>query len=1708
MCLKKQIVLIGLVLLGIFAYPSFTLSLPNLTPYQPSGWSDKIVVSTVTGTTTDSSILTTNDTLYVDFAYRNIGTTATTQPFFIDLHLDGELEDWKLHTSNLSSGYYNYRKDLSIGKLSAGFHTLTVYVDNAPKRITESNETDNIFTKTILVYPYKPNLKFYKPPTWSDKVVVSTVTGTFTDSPVLGITDTLYVDWTYWNNGVKATGSGWWYSTLSVDGVVQKTKSRYSSLGANKYSYFNDVPIGPLSAGYHTLTVKLDSTNSVSEILETDNTFTKTIYVTGPVTLPNLIPYKYSDASDKIVVSTVAGTRTDSSVLTAGDTLYVDLGFGNIGTGDVNNQFVTSLSVDGVYKTGCYLNSLPKNYAYKCLDNVIGSLSSGSHTITMVVDYFDVITESNEGDNTYTKTITVIEGVPDLTPFKPSSWSDKIVIRNALAPPYLDSSVLTSTDPLWASWSIKNMGDKATLNTSSVQFFIDGALRQQKEIGSVGAGIDTSITNLSIGSLRPGSHTLKIVVDSGNVITESDETNNEYSKTISIVPACVSFSTVISTPGAGIISKSLEPSCPATSSSSNVTTNQDLSFSNDHSFVQQVTKKESINHHSLQDLKTKALSPLMAKAEAKGRIRVIVGLRTDGQSNDFVQSFTADSDDDPLKIAPAQTSLLARMSHYNISSVRRFKYIPSLAMTVDFSALERLFQDPDVLIIEEDKFSKPTLGQSVPLIGSEVAWSQGYSGADQAIAILDTGVDKTHTFLEGKVVSEACYSAKDDSIGVHSLCPGGVTESTSVGSGIPCEMTFDSWQSCSHGTHVAGIAAGKGTGFSGVAKDANIIAIKTFTRVDASVCGEDTDCYFSFDSDNIAGLERVYELSQSGQHKIASANLSLGGELPYYGDNCDENNLNFKYIIDKLRNIGIPTIIASGNDGSSTAINHPACISTAISVGSTDDGSNGTTVDSVSSFSNSSPALDLLAPGQWIQSAIPDFSFLDKTFENFNGTSMAAPHVAGAWAVLKSKAATASVDQIFSALKTTGKSITDSRNNLTRPRIQIDAALNSGSLPSYFSYADGTNLRLTATPEAGFQFRNWTGCDSVFGNECTVEVSSGKDVKAVFDPYLGGDTDLIPTVVTGSAFVYVGEELSYSVGFKNQGAANSGPFSIGFYLSTDQTITTEDTQLAVCNHNQGLPAGESSSCNGKVIPSTSLPTGVYFLGGVVDHQGQVGEGVEDNNTMVSSGLVNILPLSTRAFVPTVMTWAGLNNSFFTSELILANKGTQDHTLNYTYLSLDGQTTGTGSDVLTKGSQKIIPDAINYLISRGIPIPSAGNRLGTLRIEHQPSADIGVMVRATTPVSNGRAGLAYPGITINDELRETAYIYGLRQTSTDRSNVALQNLGKPSDGAITLRVTVFSGEAGDQNPTLLPDQTLVPGGWYQHSGFMGHLPNMFVKVERIAGTAPFYAYGVINDQANSDGSFVFPVTESSLVGKKRQTLPVIVETGVFNSELIVTNFSNETKTIDFGFVSSAIQKPDSTATFSLTLKAAEQKIIPNVVEYMRSVGVEGIGPRVFGATFVGALFASVASGDMSGIGIGARTGSPGGGGQYGLFYSATPFEIAPTDTVWIYGLQQNTENRSNLALVNFGGNDNTSSVFALDIYDGETGNLVKTIERTVDAKRFTQINTILTEAPGTTQGYVGVRKISGNNPFTAYGVINDGASSKQRSDDGAYIPPQN
>jgi subtilisin family serine protease len=394
-----------------------------------------------------------------------------------------------------------------------------------------------------------------------------------------------------------------------------------------------------------------------------------------------------------------------------------------------------------------------------------------------------------------------------------------------------------------------------------------------------------------------------------------------------------------------------------------------------------------------------------SRFESQDRLRVIVQLNVPDQIQPAELMTPA--------IRSAQSDLESELKAYNIKVIHEFESIPFVAMEVDQSGFEKLLKSALVVGVEEDKENYLSLQQSVPLIRADQVWSAGYTGAGQVVAVLDSGVDKNHPALSSKVVSEACYSS-----GYISFCPGGVPESIATNSGLPCSGYYG----CDHGTHVAGIVAANGPVVKGVAKDANIIAVQVFSLTSSGGLT-------AWDSDIAKGLERVYALRNV--YNIAAVNLSLGGNT-LYSQSCDAVNSTLKTSIDRLRSAGIATIIASGNDGSTAGISSPACISTAVSVGAT------TKADDVANYSNSAEILDLLAPGSSIYSTLPESSYGYKS-----GTSMATPHVAGAWALMKSGKPGASVSEILNAFKVTGVPVLDSGNNLTKPRIDVFAAVQS-----------------------------------------------------------------------------------------------------------------------------------------------------------------------------------------------------------------------------------------------------------------------------------------------------------------------------------------------------------------------------------------------------------------------------------------------------------------------------------------------------------------------------------------------------------------------------------------------------------------------------------------------------------------------------------------
>jgi subtilisin family serine protease len=285
----------------------------------------------------------------------------------------------------------------------------------------------------------------------------------------------------------------------------------------------------------------------------------------------------------------------------------------------------------------------------------------------------------------------------------------------------------------------------------------------------------------------------------------------------------------------------------------------------------------------------------------------------------------------------------------------------------------------------------------VPFIGADKLRRSGISGKGVTVAVLDTGIDPDHLDLRAALKEEKCFLTPS------SYCP-------------PEPHVAE--DSDGHGTHVSGIVASRGRRSSyGVAPEADIIAVKLIEA-----------------RNNAAGTALVAALDWAiTRDDIDVINMSFGSGG--YEGHCDTANAYTKSIaraFETLRSQGVMSVGASGNDGSSTKIIAPACVSHVISVGAVEDGRDSKVAD----FTNRNDTLDMLAPGVDIESA-----HLSGRLKVMQGTSMAAPHVAGAIALLLSAHRWADPHTIEVVLKSTGGRPTIRYGQKTISTIKVDAAL-------------------------------------------------------------------------------------------------------------------------------------------------------------------------------------------------------------------------------------------------------------------------------------------------------------------------------------------------------------------------------------------------------------------------------------------------------------------------------------------------------------------------------------------------------------------------------------------------------------------------------------------------------------------------------------------
>ncbi len=389
-----------------------------------------------------------------------------------------------------------------------------------------------------------------------------------------------------------------------------------------------------------------------------------------------------------------------------------------------------------------------------------------------------------------------------------------------------------------------------------------------------------------------------------------------------------------------------------------------------------------------------------------------------------------------LRILDERRRLLDGLAGPGLQVGRTYETLPFASLEVDAATLARLERSPRVRSVRPNRWLRPNLDITVPVVQGDIMRQIGMDGAGQVVVVADTGVFAEHSNLQGKLVGEACFAEGPPSP-FFGHCPNNQDSMIGDMAGRHCTYSDE----CFHGTLVSGIAIGEGHALDGVATGADLISIFIASRVDdAGFCAPDpAPCPRIAESDITAALEEVYTNFRFS-HTIAAVNLSVGGLAYTTEAACDAASPALKAAVDNLRSVDIATVSSSGNAGLDDAIGSPACISSVVSVSATRED------DTVPGYPNVASFLDLFAPGDLISGPryTGEFNYITAS-----GTSFAAPHVAGGWATLRQAAPTASVDEILAALQATGVPITEagitkSRIALFEAFVALTAACNNG----------------------------------------------------------------------------------------------------------------------------------------------------------------------------------------------------------------------------------------------------------------------------------------------------------------------------------------------------------------------------------------------------------------------------------------------------------------------------------------------------------------------------------------------------------------------------------------------------------------------------------------------------------------------------------------
>jgi len=400
--------------------------------------------------------------------------------------------------------------------------------------------------------------------------------------------------------------------------------------------------------------------------------------------------------------------------------------------------------------------------------------------------------------------------------------------------------------------------------------------------------------------------------------------------------------------------------------------------------------------------------------------KINIDALVDNDSNDLLIEYDSSATSTTLGrekrslIADGKSQFKNKFSNAaGFQTLREFNGLPlGLYRIQNRETLAQVLNDPTVKGVYPNRKNVPTTMESLPLINQPQAVTNGFTGEGSSVVVIDTGVNYKHADFGCTAVNT----------------PASTCRVVYAFDSAPDDNSLDD---DGHGSNVSGIVAK-------VASKTKIIGIDVFRKVRSQGQWAST----AYDSDILAGINWAVNNAQT--YNIKAINLSLGVPGVKYTSEC--SNSSYSTAFANARAAGVVPVVASGNDAFADGISSPACVKGAVRVGAVYDSNIGgvswgnplkcsdptTAADKITCFSNGGSLVTLLAPGAMITAG----------GETQGGTSQAAPHVAGAIALLRANGVTPSesIDQTVNRLRATGKPITDTRTGLVFPRIDLLSA--------------------------------------------------------------------------------------------------------------------------------------------------------------------------------------------------------------------------------------------------------------------------------------------------------------------------------------------------------------------------------------------------------------------------------------------------------------------------------------------------------------------------------------------------------------------------------------------------------------------------------------------------------------------------------------------